>query len=148
VSVKRARVSIERLIGKLAAPRIRIECREPDLEVCVDEQLLSMALSQLTDNARKYSTPDTDITVAAERKGSDVVITVHNLGSPIAEADQERIFERFYRAPNVATRVSGTGLGLSITRKIAIAHGGRVWAVSKEAEGTTFALAIPLEDEA
>jgi len=147
VSVKRGRVSVERLMTKMAAPRIHMKCADPSLAVSADEQLLSMALSQLTDNAQKYSRPDTAITLAAERKGSEAVISVHNLGMPIAAADLERIFERFYRAGNVAHRISGTGLGLSITRKIAIAHGGRVWASSEETGGTTFFLSLPAMEE-
>ena len=147
VSVRRGRLSIERLMAKMAAPRIRMKCLDPALAVSADEQLLSMALSQLTDNAQKYSHPGSTITVAAERKGGNAVISVHNLGTPIAASDLERIFERFYRAGNVAQRISGTGLGLSITRKIAIAHGGRVWASSEESGGTTFFLSLPVLEE-
>jgi signal transduction histidine kinase len=111
--------------------------------VAGDEQLLATALSQLIDNALKYSRPDSAVTVAADLSGPEVRLTVHNFGAVIPAAEIERIFERFYRATDMAQRVSGTGLGLSITRKIAQAHGGRVWAVSDERRGTTFVLALP-----
>jgi two-component system sensor histidine kinase KdpD len=154
VRLKRGRLRVERLIRQIVAPArerapdriIRMQCGG-NLTVSGDEQLLSMALSQLVDNALKYSRPDTGMTVTAERKGADALISVHNLGYPIPEADLERIFERFYRSGDVSHRVAGTGLGLSITRKIALAHGGRVWASSDEARGTTFYLSLPLTEE-
>jgi two-component system sensor histidine kinase KdpD len=154
VRVKRGRLPIERLLDQTVAPArerapdriIRTRCSQTDLAVLGDEQLLSMALSQLIDNALKYSQPDSGMTIAAERKGAEALISVHNFGIPIPEADLERIFERFYRARD-AHRVSGTGLGLSITRKIALAHGGRVWASSDEQRGTTFYLSLPLTEE-
>jgi two-component system sensor histidine kinase KdpD len=156
VRVKRGRLAVERLLDQTVAPArerapdriIRSRCATEGLAVLGDEQLLSMALSQLIDNALKYSKPDSGMTIAAERKGTEAVISVHNFGIPIPEADLDRIFERFYRSRD-AHRVSGTGLGLSITRKIALAHGGRVWASSDEARGTTFYLSLPLtEDQA
>jgi signal transduction histidine kinase len=146
---------VERLLDQTVSPArrrspdriIRTRCAQEGLAVSGDEQLLSMALSQLIDNALKYSQPETGMTVAAERKGLDALISVHNFGSTIPEADLERIFERFYRSRDVSRRVSGTGLGLSITRKIALAHGGRVWASSDETRGTTFYLSLPLTEE-
>jgi two-component system sensor histidine kinase KdpD len=155
VRVKRASLRIDQLLDRTVDPArrrvpdriIRLHCG-PSLTVSGDDQLLSMAISQLVDNALKYSRPDTGMTVKAERLGSEALISVHNLGYPIPESDLERIFERFYRAGDVAHRVSGTGLGLSITRKIALAHGGRVWASSDEAHGTTFFLSLPIFEEA
>jgi len=147
VNVKRGWVRIEHIMGKMAAPRLRTECEDPDLAVHADEQLLLMALSQLIDNAMKYSTPGTEITLSAVRKGNQALISVHNFGSPIDPSELERVFDRFHRGGNVANRISGTGLGLSITRKIAIAHGGRVWASSDADRGTTFFLSLPLKGE-
>jgi two-component system sensor histidine kinase KdpD len=155
VRLHRDRLGVERLLDQTVSPArrrspdriIRTRCAQEGLAVSGDEQLLSMALSQLIDNALKYSQPETGMTVAAERKGLDALISVHNFGSTIPEADLERIFERFYRSRDVSRRVSGTGLGLSITRKIALAHGGRVWASSDETRGTTFYLSLPLTEE-
>jgi two-component system sensor histidine kinase KdpD len=73
----------------------------------------------------------------------DVIVSVHNIGPAIRQEDHERIFERFYRSPGTEHRAAGTGLGLSITKKIAEAHGGRVWVSSGPARGTTFFFAIP-----
>ena len=114
-----------------------------DIVVAGDDQLLGVGLVHLIDNAIKYSTPNSTISISADRAGADVVLSVHNRGTVIPATDLERIFERFYRAPDTAHHVSGTGLGLSITRKIAEAHAGRVWATSNADKGTTFFLVLP-----
>ncbi|MGD0779002.1 MAG: ATP-binding protein [Candidatus Solibacter sp.] len=114
-----------------------------DLEVYGDRKILAAALEQFIDNASKYSTPGSPISVTAEEDLGEIVIAVHNEGPPIQAADRERIFERFYRAEESRHRASGTGLGLSIAKKAAEAHGGRTWVVSEEATGTTFFFALP-----
>jgi len=130
--------------GRATGRAIRTSGLEEKLIVAGDEQLLGMGLAQLVDNAVKYSTPDSEIAIRAERRGSDIVLSVHNVGTVIPPADLERIFERFYRAGGTSQSVPGTGLGLSITRKIAAAHSGRVWATSDQEKGTTFYLALPV----
>jgi two-component system sensor histidine kinase KdpD len=113
------------------------------LEVYGDRKILSAALEQFVDNASKYSAPGSPISVTAEESLGEIVIGVHNEGRPIAAADRERIFERFYRAEEARHGATGTGLGLSIARKAAEAHGGRTWVVSEEHQGTTFFFALP-----
>jgi two-component system sensor histidine kinase KdpD len=113
------------------------------LEIQGDREILAAALEQFLDNASKYSTPGSPISVTAEENLGEVVVAVHNEGPPIRPADRERIFERFYRAEEARHRAAGTGLGLSIAKKAAEAHGGRTWVVSEERSGTTFFLALP-----
>ena len=113
------------------------------LEVYGDRKVLSTALEQFIDNASKYSTPGSPISISAEENLGEIVIDVHNEGPPIQPADKERIFERFYRTEESRHRAAGTGLGLSIARKAAEAHGGRTWVVSEERTGTTFSFALP-----
>jgi two-component system sensor histidine kinase KdpD len=113
------------------------------LEVYGDHKILATALEQFIDNAAKYSTPGSPISVTAEENLGEIVFAVHNEGPPIRPADRERIFERFYRAEESRHRASGTGLGLSIAKKAAEAHGGRTWVVSDEGTGTTFFFALP-----
>ncbi len=122
---------------------IRTSGLTADMNVAGDDHLLGVGLVQLIDNAIKYSTPHSAISIAAERCGKEVILSVHNRGTVIPPADLERIFERFYRAAGTAHQVTGTGLGLSITRKIAAAHAGRVWATSDADRGTSFFLALP-----
>jgi len=89
-----------------------------------DRQLFDLAITQLLDNAFKYSTSDTPVTVSIEVDGGFIDICVCNEGSSIAPQEQERIFERFYRGSEVRKLISGAGLGLYVARKIAVAHGG------------------------
>lgn len=136
---------LERHGEQLRGRKIALPSHSPQLEVFGDREFLTAALEQFIDNAAKYSTAGSPITVAAADSVREVTISVHNEGPPIAAADRERIFERFYRADDARHRASGTGLGLSIAKKAAEAHGGRAWVVSDEMTGTTFFLSLPHE---
>jgi two-component system sensor histidine kinase KdpD len=151
VRLRRERVSVLTLIEDVLARhseqlhgrRLEVSDSASDLEVHGDRKILMAALDQFIDNASKYSTPESPITVTAEENLGEIVIAIHNEGSPIRPADRERIFERFYRAEESRHRAPGTGLGLSIAKKAAEAHGGRTWVVSEEPAGTTFFFAVP-----
>jgi two-component system sensor histidine kinase KdpD len=151
VRLRRERLSVLTLIEDvLARYREQLHGRSVSvsdsasrLEVQGDREMLTMALGQFIDNASRYSTPGSPVSVAAEETLGEIVVTVHNEGPPIRPADRERIFERFYRAEESRHRAPGTGLGLSIAKKAAEAHGGRTWVVSEERTGTTFFFALP-----
>lgn len=123
--------------------RMNVQVSDSALTVCVDRELLAMILDQYVDNARKYSKPGSPIDIGVQECRTEVLISVHNIGSTICMEDRERIFERFYRSPDSRDTISGTGIGLSIVRKAAEAHQGHVWVVSDEKEGTTFFLSLP-----
>jgi K+-sensing histidine kinase KdpD len=123
--------------------RIRVTVDDPALTVNVDRGLLAMILAQYIDNARKYSTPETPIEIAARKSHTEALISVHNFGSTIRIEDRERVFDRFYRAAEMKNSVPGTGIGLSVVRKAAEAHHGHVWVISDDKEGTTFFLSLP-----
>jgi two-component system sensor histidine kinase KdpD len=108
-----------------------------------DRELLGTAISQLIDNAAKYSTPGSPIAIAVEDREGEILISVHNEGSEVSPEDHQRIFERFYRSPGSNHRASGTGLGLSITKEAVEAHRGRAWVASEKGKGTTFFLSLP-----
>ncbi len=113
-------------------------------EAMADPELLRLALSQLLDNAVKYSLPDSEIKVEIEARGEMVHARVSNSGSSIAAAEQQRIFERFYRGAEARRFTSGSGLGLYVARKIALAHGGVLdLDIERLNEGVTFYLALP-----
>lgn len=124
---------------------IEVAAESPSLTVRADRELLTMILSQYIDNARKYSTPGTPIEIAARSSNTEVLLSVHNFGSTIRIEDRERIFERFYRSPELKDAVPGTGIGLSVVRKAAEAHHGHVWVISDDKEGTTFFLSLPMD---
>ncbi|HVB88092.1 MAG TPA: ATP-binding protein [Candidatus Dormibacteraeota bacterium] len=110
-----------------------------------DAGLLTEVLQNLLDNAIQYTTAGGRICVTAGTRGREAVISVSDTGIGIPLADQERIFERFYRVDAARSReAGGTGLGLSIARHIVDAHGGRIWIHSEVGAGSTFSFSIPL----
>ena len=111
----------------------------------VDAKRIEQVLSNLLNNAIKYSPPGGTITVRGIREGDQLLIQVSDQGIGIAQSDLARIFERFYRADNETTRrVGGVGLGLAICREIVEAHGGSIWAESTQNVGSTFSFILPL----
>jgi two-component system, OmpR family, sensor histidine kinase SenX3 len=116
-----------------------------DLVVAGDRSQLVSAVTNLLDNAVKYSEPGEPVEVEATVAGGSICISVRDHGIGIPSRDLERIFERFYRVDRARSRATGgTGLGLSIVRHVAQAHGGDVTVVSTEGEGSTFLLRVPL----
>jgi two-component system, OmpR family, phosphate regulon sensor histidine kinase PhoR len=110
-----------------------------------DANLLHEVLQNLLDNAVQYTHPGGKIQVTAEARERDAVVTVADTGIGIPLADQERIFERFYRVDAARSReAGGTGLGLSIARHIVEAHGGRIWVESEVGSGSKFSFSLPL----
>jgi two-component system sensor histidine kinase SenX3 len=111
-----------------------------------DEGQLVMALRNLLTNAIVYSPARTRVAVAARCAGDAVEITVTDQGIGIPEAEQSRIFERFYRVDPARSRVTGgTGLGLAIVKHVCVNHGGECTVWSVEGEGSTFTLRLPLQ---
>jgi two-component system, OmpR family, sensor histidine kinase KdpD len=111
--------------------------------VWADKHLLNMALFQLLDNAAKYGSPGSSITIDVQEEQAETLISIRNLGSFIPHEEREKIFQRFYRSPGSEHRASGTGVGLSVVKRVAEAHQGRVWVNSDEHVGTTFFLTLP-----
>ena len=143
-----------------AVDRCRVDAgeRQVDLTVAGDDGCVAMgserqlvaAVGNLVENAIIYSDPGARVAVAAHRvagpEDSDgfVEITVSDNGIGIAPAEQERIFERFYRVDYGRSRANGgTGLGLSIVKHIAAAHGGDISVWSQLGQGSTFTLRLP-----
>jgi two-component system sensor histidine kinase SenX3 len=134
-------------LGRLAtAGGIRLEVADVPrlLEVAGDRRDLVSAISNLVDNAIKYSEEGGLVRVAVRAEQGLVEISVSDTGIGIPRKDLERIFERFYRVDRARSRsTGGTGLGLSIVRHVAANHGGSVRVESVEGEGSTFTLSLP-----
>lgn len=111
--------------------------------VWADNRLLEMALLQLLDNASKYASPGSPITLRVTSTDTEVVLNVQNEGSFVAPEERLRIFQRFYRSPGSQHKAPGTGIGLSVAKRIAEAHTGRVWVESDSEATTTFFFALP-----
>jgi two-component system sensor histidine kinase KdpD len=115
------------------------------IEVLADAELLRLPISQLIENACKYSQPGSIVTIAIERQDDLVAVNVTNNRSSIPATERQRIFDRFYRGTEAKRSTSGSGLGLYVARKIALAHGGALDLVTEANTqgGVTFCLKIP-----
>jgi signal transduction histidine kinase len=124
--------------------QLEIDCDDDCYAYC-DDSLVAQAISNLVDNAIKYSPENTRITLSAFRNKDVVSILVRDQGPGIEPAHLPRLFERFYRTDKARSREQGgTGLGLSIVKHIVSAHGGRVGVESEIGKGTTFKLNLPV----
>jgi two-component system sensor histidine kinase KdpD len=121
---------------------IQIDSSMPAVEA--DEELVSMVLQQLVDNALKYSPPDLPLVISAREEEGSLVMSVTDKGPGIPEHEQARIFEKFYRGDANRQSTPGTGMGLTIAREIVKAHGGRIWLHSRPGQGSTFSFSLPL----
>jgi two-component system sensor histidine kinase SenX3 len=132
-----------------AGARLRVSDTAGDLIVSCDRRQVVGAITNLLDNAVKYSEPGGVIECRVGVEGDDVAVAVRDHGVGIPARDLERVFERFYRVDRARSRATGgTGLGLAIVRHVAHAHGGEVRVESREGEGSTFTLTLPLDDTA
>ncbi|NCB93822.1 MAG: sensor histidine kinase [Clostridia bacterium] len=111
----------------------------------IDETKLTLAISNLVENAIKYNLEDGWVRVSLNADHKYFYVTVADSGKGIPEDSIDHIFERFYRVDKShSTEIDGTGLGLAITRSAIMMHHGAIRVRSKEQEGTTFSVRIPL----
>ncbi len=123
---------------------IELEIRE-DVVMDVNAPLLEEAVTNLIDNAIKYSERKKTVSVRAGKEGDSVVIKIIDRGCGISPEHLPRIFERFYRVDKARSReMGGTGLGLSIVKHIVSAHGGHVHVESEPGKGSTFSIYLPI----
>jgi heavy metal sensor kinase len=107
-----------------------------------DTRMIQRMLSNLMDNAVKYTSPGGSVTVSMTENETEVAITVNDTGCGISPGDLPRIFERFYRCDQSRSQ-PGIGLGLSLARAIARVHGGEITAASSPNHGSTFTVILP-----
>ena len=111
-----------------------------------DRARIELALSNLIDNAIKFTPSGGQVTVRVEREGKLVRLSVRDTGCGIEPADRPHIFERFYLGSGVGnSNIPGIGLGLSIVKEIVDLHGGDIEVESEVGEGSTFRVWLPLE---
>lgn len=118
-----------------------------ELKAEVDKVQMSQVFSNLVNNAINYSPNGGAVEVGAESLGGKVKIWVRDHGLGIPEAQHKRVFEKFFRADNVAKTIPGSGLGLYVAKSMVKNHGGNIWFESKEKEGTTFFVELPIKQK-
>lgn len=111
--------------------------------VAVDPSMVSHVITNLVDNAIKYSNPNGQITVTSRSKDGYVETTVHDTGIGIPSSLVGNLFTKFYRSHRSKESVGGTGLGLYLCKAIVEAHGGSIWVKSTEGAGSTFGFTVP-----
>jgi two-component system sensor histidine kinase SenX3 len=138
--------AIDRNEQLAASRKIRLVSEQaPQLEVFGNKEMLITAVKNLVENAISYSEPGTSVGIGCSAKESIAEITVTDSGSGISPENQQRIFERFYRAdPSRSRDTGGTGLGLSIVKHVAKIHRGEIKLFSQVGVGSTFTLRVPL----
>lgn len=127
-----------------ARKRIQIDATIPEIHVSADPDLLSFAIYNLITNGVKYSPKNTIVKLVAEENGPEVSISVADQGYGIASADQERIFEKFYRLKRDEKGAEeGTGIGLALVKEIVNQHEGRISVESSPDAGSRFTITLP-----
>ena len=131
---------IKRVDGTQYRPQFEVygETRE----FTFDHALMERALYNLLSNAVKYSPDGGRIEMELTFEANKAIITVSDDGIGISAKDQKFLFESFHRATNVGD-IAGSGLGLAIVKQVADIHGGQVWCLSKENQGSTFTIDLP-----
>jgi two-component system sensor histidine kinase KdpD len=136
---------LARLAARLHAHSIRVDI-PPELPlVPLDHAAFEQVISNLLDNAVKYSPHGSEIEIAARQVGHLVEISVSDQGRGIPAAVQQAVFGKFYRA-DPSGRVPGSGLGLAIVKGFVEAHGGNVWISDRSGKGTSVKFLLPLDE--
>jgi heavy metal sensor kinase len=138
-----ARDAAQPLSGLAAAKGVELRIEGEAAATVGDPHRLRLALTNLIDNAIKFTHEGGVVDVTTWRRGEEVGVTVTDTGEGIPVAARERIFERFYRVDGARADIDGSGLGLAICKEIALAHGGGVLVASGEGAGSAFSFVLP-----
>lgn len=125
---------------------IKREFTQRELWVEVDTDKIIQVVDNIMNNAIKYSPDGGTIRVRLVETHNNIVLSISDQGLGIPKKDLQKVFDRFYRVDKARAREQGgTGLGLAISREVVKAHGGNIWAESKEGKGSTFFITLPYE---
>ena len=126
---------------------IQFENNIPELELFLDVDLFRRAMQNLVINALIHNAIDTEVKISVDTEADNAVnIHIRDNGKGMTEAEQEQLFERYYRGTNTKERSEGSGLGLAIANQIIKLHGGTISIASRQNEGTEFIIALPLKN--
>jgi len=150
LALKRADLSLPALIKRLVE-RMQTQTKDHTIVVdfpekfpiiLADEDRISQVLSNLISNSIKYA-PSGEIRISGRVHPKYVIICVSDEGPGIAPQDIPHIFDRFYRAPDMARHTKGAGLGLFLSRAVVEAHGGKIWADPQHDSGARICFSLP-----
>jgi PAS domain S-box-containing protein len=143
----RASEILDSISGVLSVITVRHKLKVvkiPDLPLIqADKVRISQVISNLTENATKFSPQGSEIVIEVKAAKEKVVFSVEDKGVGMSEEVKRNLFNRFYQAKDVSGKIRGTGLGLVICKGIVEAHRGEIWAESKLGRGSTFSFSIP-----
>ncbi|MBV9231275.1 MAG: DUF4118 domain-containing protein [Chloroflexi bacterium] len=131
----------------LQGREVRIDIPDDLPPVELDYLQMDQVMTNLLENAIRYTPPTSPIEISAGVVGEEMVISIADYGPGIPSNDLERIFDKFYRVLSTkrnGTSTMGTGLGLAVCRGLVEAHGGRIWAENRQEGGAVFRFALPL----
>jgi PAS domain S-box-containing protein len=137
--------TVDNLSSLLSGHNVQVAVGE-DLTVLVDRSAFIRVLENLLSNAAKFSPPGSVIAVTGQATDASVRLSVSDQGPGIKADERDRVFDRFYRVPDVAARHAGTGIGLAIVKQFIEAQGGRVTLESQPGSGSTFTLSLQAAD--
>jgi signal transduction histidine kinase len=155
MALKRSDVSLLELANRLAK-RMQIQTSRhkivvdfpPDFPILLaDETRLEQVISNLINNSIKYS-PGGQILIRGQVRQDNAILCVSDEGPGVAPEDIPHIFDRFYRAPEMARQTKGAGLGLYLARAIIEAHNGRIWVDSEPGRGVRICFSLPIQTSA
>jgi len=137
--------------GEIEKKKLKFEFKKPKEKlpkVRVDVEKIGLAIQNLLENAIRYTPEGGQITVSLTLVEKSIEFSIKDSGIGIPKNQQERVFTKFFRAPNaMKMEPEGSGLGLFITKNIIEAHGGKIWFESEEGKGTTFYFTLPVREE-
>ncbi len=135
----------DRLDSLTTRHHLRIEIPEKLPAIFIDEGRIGEVLTNLVENAAKYSEDNTTITIEGRSENKDIILSVTDEGSGIPSELHHKVFERFFQGDiRKNGRRKGTGLGLAICQGIIEAHGGRIWLESEPGKGAKFSFSLPV----
>jgi len=152
-------IDMERLIKQICASSqemtekkkidlaVEIDGNKDKKTIKADEEKITLAIKNLLDNAISYTEEKGKVTIKLSKEKDKIHVSVSDTGVGIPAKQQDRVFSKFFRGSNVVKmETDGTGLGLFIAKNIIEAHGGTISFKSKEGEGTTFFIVLPVAD--
>lgn len=137
---------INDLLESAKQKNIKINFSKQELpQILIDQDTIRMVIQNLIDNAIKYTKSNNPIEINSKIDNNNIIVSVKDSGIGIPQKDQPKIFSKFHRSQNAKNlAVNGTGLGLYIAKQIIEKHKGKIWFNSKENQGTSFYISLPL----